>query len=148
MFKDILIPVDGSDYSYNAARVGAAIAEKFGGHILFLHVIDLSALASFSMGGAMLPTLSDTMIAEWQRNGEEVLQTVRSMLGEGADSHQYELVWGSPAPVIIEKAARGCDSIVMGSRGKGAISEFFLGSVSHRISHTANCPVLLVKDID
>jgi nucleotide-binding universal stress UspA family protein len=148
MFKNILIPVDGSDYSYNAVQAGAAIAEKFGGRIQFLHVIDLSALASYSMGGAMLPTLSDTMIAEWQRNGEEILQTVKSMLGADADTHRYELVWGSPAQVIAEKAAQGCNLIVMGSRGKGAISEFFLGSVSHRISHTVNCPVLLVKDIE
>jgi len=148
MFKKILIPIDGSDYSYNAARVGAAIAEKFSGSVQFLHVIDLTALASYSMGGAMLPTLSDTMIAEWQRNGEEVLQTVRSMLGTGADACKYELAWGSPAQVIAEKADQGCDLIVMGSRGKGTISEFFLGSVSHRISHTVNCPVLLVKDIE
>ncbi|MEN6350041.1 MAG: universal stress protein [Syntrophomonas sp.] len=148
MFKNILIPVDGSDYSYSAAQVGAAIAEKFGGHIQFLHVIDLSALASYSMGGTMLPTLSDSMIAEWQRNGEEVLATVRAMIGEEGAACQYELVWGSPAQVIAEKASRGCDLIVMGSRGKGAISEIFLGSVSHRISHTVKCPVLLVKDLE
>lgn len=148
MFKNILIPVDGSDYSYNAARVGASIADKFGGRIQFLHVIDLSALASFNMGGAMLPTLNDAMIDEWRRNGEEVLETVRSMLGKVADAYQYELAWGSPAQVIAEKATQGCDLIVMGSRGKGVVREFFLGSVSHRISHTANCPVLLVKNID
>lgn len=146
MFNHILIPVDGSDYSYNAALVGAAIAEKFDGHIQFLHVIDLSVLASYGMGGTMLPTMSDAMIGEWQRNGEEVLQTVRAMLGEAGASHKYDLVWGSPAQIIAEKARQGCDLIVMGSKGKGAISEFFLGSVSHRISHTVNCPVLLVKD--
>ncbi|MDH3192419.1 MAG: universal stress protein, partial [Nitrosopumilus sp.] len=35
--------------------------------------------------------------------------------------------------------------IVMGSRGRGAIKELFLGSVSNYIIHASKIPVLLVK---
>ena len=37
------------------------------------------------------------------------------------------------------------DIIVIGSRGRGAIKEMFLGSVSNYVIHTAKIPVLVVK---
>ena len=36
------------------------------------------------------------------------------------------------------------DLIVIGSRGLGSIEGFLLGSVSHKVSGIADCPVLLV----
>jgi nucleotide-binding universal stress UspA family protein len=33
----------------------------------------------------------------------------------------------------------------MGNKGRSAVAEAVLGSVSHRVLHRAPCPVLLVK---
>jgi len=57
-----------------------------------------------------------------------------------------KLVEGRPSNKIVETAKEGnFDIIVMGSRGLGAIKEFFLGSVSDRVADEATCPVLIVK---
>ena len=52
---------------------------------------------------------------------------------------------GSPVNEILKKAREDAASlIVMGSQGRGYISELFLGSVSHNVARHAGMPVLLV----
>lgn len=147
MFQNILVPVDGSDYSYNAARLAAAIAKKFEGKVTLIHVVDLSIVTSFYPSGALLPTITDAMTEEWKKKGEEVLRSAREINNTSDVEIRCELNWGNPAQVISDRVKQGIDLVVMGSRGQGAISEFFLGSVSSRISHSVACPVLLVKEV-
>lgn len=53
---------------------------------------------------------------------------------------------GVPGSSIIRTAeAEGADLIVMGNSGKGSVSSFVMGSVSHYTVHHAECPVLIVK---
>lgn len=49
---------------------------------------------------------------------------------------------GHPADVLLNQAA-GAQLIVTGSRGRGDIAGFFLGSTSHALIHKATCPVLV-----
>ncbi|MDQ0495269.1 universal stress protein [Paenibacillus brasilensis] len=53
---------------------------------------------------------------------------------------------GDPASVICESANQEkVDLIIIGTRGKGLVSEMILGSVSHHVIQHAPCPVLTVK---
>lgn len=47
----------------------------------------------------------------------------------------------------IAKAAdeKGCDAIVMGTRGMGAIGNLVMGSVATKVIHLTKLPVTLVK---
>jgi nucleotide-binding universal stress UspA family protein len=55
------------------------------------------------------------------------------------------ITYGSPVTEILKKATDdGVTLIVMGSQGRGYISELFLGSVSHNVARHAGVPVLLV----
>ena len=52
---------------------------------------------------------------------------------------------GQPARTIIEFARdRDADLIVIGSRGLGSVERYLLGSVSHKVTGLAQCPVLVV----
>jgi nucleotide-binding universal stress UspA family protein len=55
---------------------------------------------------------------------------------------------GYPAAEIVREARRaGAHMIVMGSRGRSALSATVLGSVSYGvIHHDKNVPVLIVRD--
>ena len=39
----------------------------------------------------------------------------------------------------------GCDEIIMGTRGMGAIGNLVMGSVATKVVHLAGIPVTLVK---
>ena len=53
---------------------------------------------------------------------------------------------GDPADCILETAAREkADMIVIGSRGLSNLKSLLVGSVSHKVSHLADCTCVSVK---
>lgn len=60
--------------------------------------------------------------------------------------YEREIASGEPAPALIDMAHRhGCDAIIMGARGRGALHSALLGSVSQRVVQDAAVPVTIVK---
>lgn len=58
---------------------------------------------------------------------------------------QASIRTGDPGREIVKAAdAVSADLVVVGSRGRGGVRGFLLGSVSHRVSATAPCSVLVV----
>ena len=64
----------------------------------------------------------------------------------GVDSVQTVLEGGDPASTIL-RLANGLhiDMLVLGSRGLGDVKGLFMGSVSHKVVHLAECTCVAVK---
>ena len=57
-----------------------------------------------------------------------------------------EILVGSVPHAIVKRAEDlGCDGIVMGTRGMGAIGDLVMGSVATKVIHLTKLPVTLVK---
>ena len=54
------------------------------------------------------------------------------------------VIRGSAVPVLLD-AARDAELLVVGSRGRGAMAELLLGSVSEHCVRHAGCPVVVVR---
>lgn len=139
MFNNILAPVDGSEFSLNAARVAASIANKYSGKLTLLHVISESlsnrSVADLNQGIALL-----------RAEGSRILEAAFDATGKAENEVEKALSWGNPMGIILEEVANnGYDLIVMGSRGLSPIRGLLMGSVSERITRAATCPVLIVK---
>ncbi|MBP7331837.1 MAG: universal stress protein [Firmicutes bacterium] len=139
MFNNILAPVDGSEFSLNAARVAASIANKYSGKLTLLHVISESlsnrSVADLNQGIALL-----------RAEGSRILEAAFDATGKAENEVEKALSWGNPMEIILEEVANnGYDLIVMGSRGLSPIRGLLMGSVSERITRAATCPVLIVK---
>jgi nucleotide-binding universal stress UspA family protein len=70
----------------------------------------------------------------------------REARNKGLKEVQSEVVQGDPAEEIINFAReKGVDMIMIGSRGLGQIKGMFLGSVSSKVCHVADCTCVTVK---
>ncbi|RJX28341.1 MAG: universal stress protein [Desulfurivibrio sp.] len=129
-----LIPVDGSTHA-NAAVAEAAVL--LGGcaavvrEVTLVHVLD-AARYSEEIGKGKAPA----------KSGDQLLSEARKLLTDGGvpDSIISEVArFGDPAAAIKEEIGKRPDCMIfMGRRGRNAVSEIFMGSVSRKIVH--HCP--------
>ena len=86
-------------------------------------------------------------VADYLRElSETELKPARKLLDSAGIKHDMEVRTGHVSQEIVACAKSGkFDLIVLGAKGRGAISDILLGSVAQRVLATADRPVLLVK---
>ena len=79
--------------------------------------------------------------------GQQYLDEVHGRAMEKGVRHcEPVIAEGDPAESILRTAREhGADLIVLGTRGLGKIRELLVGSVSHKVTHLADQPCLLVR---
>lgn len=78
--------------------------------------------------------------------GIKALAEARAKLDAAGVRYVFHIGVGEPAQVIAHYARdKQCDQIVMGSRGLGSITSLVLGSVTTKVMHLTDLPVLIVK---
>jgi nucleotide-binding universal stress UspA family protein len=148
-FSKILVPIDGSEMSMQAANLAIDVAEKYGAQIIIIHVVNIDQyLQSIGVYRLSYPDSIKKRIedakneaAKWfneiQRNAEqrkvpatfEVADTALSVVG-----------------AIVNYAEREkADLIVIGTRGRSGFTKLLLGSVASGVITYAPCPVLVSK---
>lgn len=138
----ILVPVDGSEAALDAVR-----------HALQLRREGLQA--SFVLATVQEPTFLYEMILAPDIEvlervsgevGSRMLEPAEALFTAAGEPYEREIASGYPATALVEIAERyGCDAIVMGVRGMGALRSALLGSVSLAVLHAAKMPVTFVK---
>lgn len=137
--QPILYATDFSDTAERAFGYLEHIVASGARRVTLLHVQDKARI-----GGHL-----EKQLVEFNRIDEGRLQRLRGrLLEKGAKDVRLEIPYGSPISEITRRAKEGeYAMIVMGSQGRGFISEIFLGSVSHNVVRQAPIPVLLIPAI-
>ena len=90
-----------------------------------------------------IPIPEDLLVAV----GDAIVDKAETIAREhGASKIDRFIAEGDPADIIIDCAkSRSADLIVMGTRGLSALTGMFVGSVSHKVSHLADCTCITVR---
>jgi nucleotide-binding universal stress UspA family protein len=136
--KNILVAVDGSVASINAGRIAVEIAEATQGSITLVYVVPQPMLPED------IPFPTGSLMEEAVKTGETLLEEARRTLGPRAV--RSVCLTGATAESITELAELdGIDLIVVGSKGRGAVSRVLVGSTTDRLVHISRKPVLVVR---
>ncbi|MCH3951681.1 MAG: universal stress protein [Acidaminococcus sp.] len=145
MFEKILVPVDGSETSWRAMEEARQLAEAFKGELVVINVVQPYNNAALLVVPLDQATISQGN-AELTKLGNSVLETAKEKMKDFKGKVEFILEVGHPSERILAVSKdKNCTAIVIGSRGLSGIAEFFLGSVSSKVSQYATVPVLIVK---
>jgi len=136
MFERILVATDFSEPSERALEFAAGLARDHGSEIIVLHAVPRIVSRSGT---------SD--LEEPGPAAELVDETVRDLKDRGlnARGEVVRVLEGHMPRGIVESAASAdADVIVMGTRGRSDFGGLFLGSVTHRVLHLSEKPVIVV----
>jgi nucleotide-binding universal stress UspA family protein len=139
---NILIPVDGSEPSLDAVRHALQLLHSGLRARFVLATVQEPVL----LYERVLPPDADVLSRVSGAVGTKALAAAEALFSAAGVSCAREIGAGEPALALIDMANRlGCDAIIMGARGRGALRSALLGSVSQRVVQDATVPVTIVK---
>ena len=133
----IVLATDLSPASAGATDQALELACSLRADLLVVSVID----SATSLSSGPVPRMDQRRAAR-ELAAQAIVVRGRRM-GVGVSF----LVWeGAPGPAIVEAAqSEAADMIIVGTRGRGRVERFVLGSVSDHVVRHAACPVLIVR---
>ena len=145
MFDKILVAVDGSEHASTGLRLAIALQKKFDSELLILCVYRHHSLLEASMS-MVRPEDPESLEDSMRAYASQVVEDAKALASDsGASKVRGFIKGGPPARTIVAFAKdKQVKLIVLGSRGVGDIDGYLLGSVSHKVTSLAECPVLVV----
>ena len=132
MYANILVSTDGSDVAKKGVQHGIALAKALNAKVTVITITEpVPVFYGSGHASGWIPAQED-FDAVCEEFAGKVLDEARAMAEQiGISADLLHTPNAHPATAIIETAkARGCDLIVMGSRGRRGFSKLLLGSPS------------------
>ncbi|HXW24763.1 MAG TPA: universal stress protein [Xanthobacteraceae bacterium] len=145
MYRNILIPTDGSELSKKAIEHGVALAKALGAKVTAVTVTMPFHIFALEPAAAI-----GSLESYAQRAGERaanVLAVVtEAAAAAGVTCDAVSVEHEHPYRAIIDTATRrGCDLIVMASHGRRGVSAIVLGSETVKVLTHSAVPVLVYR---
>lgn len=142
-FSKILVAVDGSQASMDAADQAIEMARKYNSELIALHVI----LSDTTIFGTNPPQHIDEIKQQAQQYLDKIKQKLPNQHDNNKIQLRTELISSSTAVAGIVGFAEkeNVDLIVIGTRGRSGFKRLLLGSVASGVVNYAHCPVMVVK---
>ncbi|ADU91845.1 universal stress protein [Taylorella equigenitalis] len=148
MYKRILLPVDGSEISLEAAKAGIELAKVMGAEVVALNVTQpFSTLIGFD-GMVASYAISDGDFEEAaQQEAKEYLEPIldyanaQQIKFTSIISGNYNVAEG----IVAIAEEQNCDLIYMATHGRSGLSSLLLGSVTNKVISLAKVSVMVYR---
>jgi nucleotide-binding universal stress UspA family protein len=153
--KRILYATDLSPNSTHALRYANKLARQNNARLTILHAVEMPPPTTFALISSVVD--HEEMKARREERVNYHIEQIRERLDRLCETEcaydpemvsrvdNIEVRDGFAAEEILKEAeASNCDMIVMGTHGKGALENTFIGSVARRVMRRASKPVLVV----
>jgi nucleotide-binding universal stress UspA family protein len=136
MFKQILVPVAGTDTDTETIKLACRLAKKDKGKVWAVSVVTIKRA---------LPL--DAEIESEIKKAEEILNKVEDAAGEEAYEIETDVLQAREVgPAIVDEAVeRGVSLILMGIAYKQRFGQFSLGDAVPYVLKNSPCPVILFQ---
>ena len=144
-FSKIVVGIDGSELSMDAADYAMEIAKKDGAQVIALNVNRLP-LSSYGLA-APQDEVKQSKENEEMQEFKELLDKVSLNAKHNNVQLKREIINSqmSVEAAIVEYAeSEGVDLIVIGTKGTSDIKNMLLGSIASGVVKYATCPVMVV----
>jgi nucleotide-binding universal stress UspA family protein len=141
LFKNILVPHDGSGHSKHAFKVALDMAKKYNSKISMVTVLDTSP------GHWANTNLWDNTIGGARTLVTREFESFESAAKKAKVSFHSEIIESKSVrkTIVSYSKSKKTDLIVMGAQGITGWDKFIMGSVSDGVVHRVRCPVLIVR---
>ena len=138
---NILLPVDGSRNSMRAIDY----AVKNRKDAITVHLLTVEPpLDDYGMVAAYM-SRRDHVKQMKLRAGRILQQAAIRARAPNVTCRTHAVIGDIPEAIVRTARRLKCDSIVMGTRGMGALRNLLLGSVASKVLHLSRVPVTFVK---
>ena len=145
-FLRILIGLDGSESSFEAADYAVSLAKHYGSELIAIHVIPSKSVLGHSSG--MFGVVTPAFLKKVTEEAEMWFAVTKENTKQLGISLKTQIISTGESPIkeIVEFALREqVDLIIVGTRGRSGIKRMLLGSTASGVVTYAHCPVLIVK---
>ena len=147
MFKNILIPTDGSALSQKAVVQGVELAKSVGAKVTGFFAAPPATPIVYRDNlpvGFAQPGEHAQMIKKTAAKRLEFIE--RAAKKAGVRFEGVHVTSDYPADAILDVAKKKkCDAIVMATQGEGGLRGMFIGSVTQKVLNQSKIPVLVIR---
>ncbi len=142
MYKQILVPLDGSELAEHVLPHVCDLAECSGAQVVLLRVPGEPAFDYLVPDGQVIVELRHDI----EDAAKIYMEQVADELRERGIRVRTRVQWGMPVyQVILEVASElGADLVALSTHGRSGIARLVIGSVADQVVRHAPLPVLLV----
>jgi nucleotide-binding universal stress UspA family protein len=150
--SQVLVAIDGSLASFDAADYAIMLAKQHNSQLILLHVLHpVEYYSSLQFFEVRQPQDSTILIEQAKKEANKWFDDIKQKIGEIPLDKQIKIetkiiLSTKTVDSILDYAEdKDVDLIVIGTRGRSGIKKLLLGSTASGVVTYSHCPVTIVK---